>query len=110
MTITASAGSPAAVKVANPRFYSSASANVEWVTYKLPAVVSDTGAKKAEYLLTLQTESGKTYASHGVVTTWYTAEAFQDVNGAFVEGIEDSDGTAKHEDTWEEAFHVQLSA
>lgn len=72
------------------------------VAYEVPAV---TGATTAKYPVTIVLESGKTI-SGAVYTDYYAKQWFIDDDGSYKYGIQDSDGTAKYENTVDYDFYI----
>jgi len=88
-----------------PSFYSSNSANTIVKAFNVPAL--EDGASN-QYTLSLTPESGETIGKSdtSVFVTAYSAQAFQDTDGSFTGGVEDSDGTDKTEDNWDFDFCI----
>lgn len=85
-----------------PQIHTLQNAGSKAVAFKVPNVE---GALKAKYdvVATLSTGSDVT---GGVYTDWYAGQDFVDDDGFISSGIEDSDGTAKHENTADYDFLI----
>lgn len=88
--------------VAIPKFYSSTNAGSKVVAFKIPAIV---GSSKSIHSLTVTLGSTKDLAG-GVLTNWYAAEKFVDTDGTIQYGVENSEGTAKYENTGSFDFYI----
>ena len=75
------------------------------VAFKVPAVE---GAIKEEYSVIATLGTSKDL-SGGIYTDWYAVQEAIDDNGFIFEGIEDSDGTAKYENTGDYDIYVNAA-
>lgn len=89
-------------KVSVPSVHTLQNAGSKAVAFQVPAVE---GAEKKTYALSIVLASGKDLVG-GVYTDWYAGQDFVDDDGYIESGIEDSDGTAKYENTADYDFYV----
>lgn len=89
-------------EVTRPDFYALTLTSPELKFFKIPAIVN---AVEKQYKLTVSAESSKDI-SGAVYTTIYSEEYFLNVDGTFMKGVEDSDGTVKYEDTYDYDFYI----
>ena len=73
--------------------------------FKIPAI---DGNIIEYYDLTLAAKSGKVCCG-GVYVTFYPEQAFEDIDGTFATGVEDSDGTAKHQTSHDYDFYIDCA-
>lgn len=97
-------GFPGAKKVNVPEFYSVSAANSIAKAYEVSQVLD--GASVAG-TITLSPETGITMDHTAVYVTAYSKQWFVDTDGSYKYGVEDSDGTAKYEDTWDYDFYIE---
>jgi len=88
--------------VAVPTVHSSANAGSKIVAFDVPAV---NGATKNTMTLSIVLGSGKDL-SGGVLTDWYAKQWFIDDDKTLKYGVQDSDGTAKYENTLDYDFFI----
>lgn len=88
-----------------PSFYADTLTGPKKAAFLISAIE---GANKKTYTLGLNLNSGKDLTGF-VYTTIYTQQAFEDVDGSYAVGIEDSDGTIKYEDTFDFDFAVDAA-
>lgn len=88
--------------VSVPDAYTVQNAGSEVVAFRVPNIE---GAQKKTYsvIATLGTSSD---LSGGVYTDWFAEQQFIDDDGSIASGVEDSDGTAKHENTGDSDFLI----
>lgn len=82
-------------EVAKPKIYTTLNAGSKVVAFEVPAVE---GGVVKEYDLLITLEGGKTLTG-GIYTDWFGGQEFIDDDLTISEGVEDSDGTAKYENT-----------
>ena len=92
-----------ASSVAVPEFYSATAAGSIVKAFSVPEVLDGASVSGT---LTVSPESGQTIDATSVYVTAYSQEWFVDVDGEFVYGVEDSDGTIQYEDTWDYDFLI----
>lgn len=85
-----------------PKVHTSQNAGSKIVAFDVPAIE---GSAESEYTLkvTLGTSSD---LMGGVYTDWYAKQKFIDLDGSIKYGVEDSDGTAKYENTADYDFYI----
>jgi len=81
--------------IAIPSVHTLLNTSSEAVAFEVPAVV---GSTKASHTLSIQLEPTKDLGD-GVYTDWYAKQWFIDDDNTVSYGIQDSDGTAKYENT-----------
>lgn len=91
-----------ATMVGKPTVHSTNNAGSYVVAFDVPAVV---GSDKAVHVLTVTLGATKDL-SGGVYTDWYAKQYFIDDDGSIKYGVEDSDGTAKYENTLDFDFFI----
>jgi hypothetical protein len=91
-----------AEKVSVPSVHTLNNAGSKSVAFKIPNIV---GAEKKTYALSVILGSGKDLAG-GVYTDWYGGQEFVDDDKTISSGVEDSDGTAKYENTLDYDFCI----
>ena len=79
-----------------PKFFTQNATGSVVDAYILPALVD---GESATYDVTITPESGATVSGTLVFFHLYSAQAAADVDGQYIEGIENSDGTNHYEDT-----------
>jgi len=90
-------------QVTVPKVYTKLTAAGKVVAFAVPAVI---GGTEAEYALNVQLESAKDLAG-GVYTDWFGGQEFIDDDLITIgSGVEDSDGTAKYENTIDYDFFI----
>ncbi|MFA5724552.1 MAG: hypothetical protein WC979_09940 [Candidatus Pacearchaeota archaeon] len=88
-----------------PSVHSLQNAGSKYAAFNVPAVV---GSEKAVHTLTVNL--GATMdLSGGVYTDWYSKQSFIDDDGTIKVGVEDSDGTAKYENTLDFDFYINAA-
>lgn len=88
-----------------PSIYSANNAGSKLAAFKVPNVI---GADKKSYAVSIALTSAKDL-SGAVYTTWYTEQEFVDDDNSISVGVEDSDGTAKHENSVTFYFYVNAA-
>ena len=91
------------VTIGKPSIYSSKAAGAQQWIYDLPALI---GAGQESGSLTVQLKSSQTYNGNPVYTQCYSKQWFEDTDGSFKYGIENSLGVAKHGGTSTAAFAI----
>lgn len=94
-----------ATSVPLPQVHTTLNAGSKVVAFKVPAVV---GSEKVTHTLTVTLGATKDLAG-GVYTDWYSMQEFIDDNGQIAYGVEDSDGTAKYENTLDFDFLINAA-
>lgn len=79
-----------------PEVYAEEASNSLIRAFKVPEVKD--GDTKS-YPIKVEPESGITLNNTALRVTYFSSQAFEDVDGSVQVGVEDSDGTAKYEDT-----------
>ncbi|NOZ47379.1 MAG: hypothetical protein GXO79_11445 [Chlorobi bacterium] len=88
-----------------PSVYTSSNAASKMAAFEVPAL--DNGAK-AIHQLSIVLGSTKTL-SGGVVTTWYAQQEYIGLDGTLKYGVENSQGTAKYENTGSSSFFINAA-
>lgn len=88
--------------VSVPSVHTSNNAGSKIVAFEVPAIV---GSDKKTYTLTIVLGASKDL-SGGVYTDFYTKQKFVDTDGTVAYGVQDSDGTAKYENTGDFDFLI----
>jgi hypothetical protein len=91
--------------VSLPQVHTLQNAASEFAAFKVPAIV---GSEKKTYALSIALTSSKDL-SGGVYTDWYGIQEFVDDDDTLGEGVEDSDGTAKYENTLDYDFFINAA-
>jgi len=97
-------GFPGVKKVDVPEFYSNVGANAIQRAYQIDALKD--GATESG-TLKIVPEASATIEDCAVYVTAYSIQGFVDTDGSFDTGVEDSEGTAKYEDTWDFDFYIE---
>lgn len=92
-------------EVSIPTVHTLQNAGSKAVAFKIPNVV---GAEKKTYALQIVLGSAKD-VSGGVYTDWYGGQEFIDDDSTITWGVEDSDGTAKYENTLDYDFYINAA-
>lgn len=92
-------------EVSIPTVHTSQNAGSKIVAFTVPNVE---GAMKKEYSVIASLGTAKDL-SGGVYTDWYSEQDFVDDDGYIASGVEDSDGTAKYENTGDYDFLISAS-
>lgn len=88
--------------VSKPKLHTQVNAGSELVAFEVPMIKD--GASKV-YTLKLDLDASKDL-SGAVLTDWYAKQYFIDDDSTLAYGIEDSDGTAKHENNFDDDFLI----
>jgi len=88
-----------------PEFYTVAGAGSVAKAFSVPAIMD--GVSK-DFTLTLNPETGQTIGSgeNVIYVTAYSEQAYIDTDGTYKTGIENADGTATYEDTFDFDFMI----
>lgn len=89
-------------EVTVPKVYTKLLAGSRVVAFEVPAVV---GGQSEEYALSVQLE-GSADLSGGVYTDWFNKQEFVNDDLTIGYGVQDSDGTAKYENTLDYDFYI----
>lgn len=92
-------------KVSVPRAYTVQNAASRIVAFEVPALI---GSGEAEYTLLVPFEASLDVAG-GVYTDWFNMQDFIDDDKTIGYGVEDSDGTAKYENTIDSDWFIESS-
>lgn len=101
--VTLSLDGKALKEVDTPTFHIYGLSNPYEQAFVIPAIAN---AVEEEFKLVYSAKSGKNIYG-AVYTTAYSQQAFVDTDGTFTIGVEDSDGTAKYEDTFDYDFVIE---
>jgi hypothetical protein len=88
-----------------PGFYTVSAAGAKAYAWEVPAII---GAQTVEGTLGVKAKSGQV-CSGAIYVTAYSKEAFQDTDGTFKVGIEDSDEGTEYEDDWDYDFYIDAA-
>ena len=88
-----------------PSVHTLQNAGSEAAAFKVPTVV---GAEKATYTISVALTATKDLSGM-VLTNWYAMQSFIDDDQTIAYGVEDSDGTAKYENTIGFSFLIEAS-
>ena len=88
-----------------PSVHTSVNAGSEFVAFDIPALE---GAVTQRKTLTVELGSSKTL-SGAILTDWYTKQSFIDDDGTIGYGVQDSDGTAKYENTADSDAFIDIA-
>lgn len=89
-------------KTSVPSVHSLANAGSKFQAFDVPAIE---GSAKKTYTLTVSLGASKDLAG-GVLTDWYAKQKFVDTDGTIKFGVENSDGTAKYENSLDFDFYI----